>query len=91
MSFSSDYMTTADPACTLARFDVITTWSAARPLGLRARIITKNPDFLEAAEIYRRHPSVGDHQDVWGARNGEEQLAKSWPGDASLEVNQISC
>ncbi len=30
----------------------------------------------------------GDHQDVWGARDGEGRSAISWPGDASPEASQ---
>ncbi len=31
-----------------------------------------------------------DHQDVWGARDGEGRSAISWPGDASPEASQTS-
>ncbi len=34
------------------------------------------------------HGGVGDHQDVWGARDGEGRSAISWLCDASPEANQ---
>jgi len=40
----------------LAQLSAITTWSSRRPHGLRARIVTHRPDFLEVAEIFVRHP-----------------------------------
>lgn len=47
------------PAFTLAQLDAITAWSSGRPHGLRARIATHHPGFLEAAEISLRHsPAV---------------------------------
>ena len=33
-------------------------------------------------------PVAGEHQDVWGARDGEGRLTISWPGDASPKANQ---
>jgi len=30
----------------------------------------------------------GEHQDVWGACDGEGRSTISWPGDASPEANQ---
>ncbi len=55
-------MTTADlirqPAFTLVQRNAITTWSSRRPEGLRARIVTHHPDYLEIAEIFHRHTSA---------------------------------
>ena len=58
MLAGNDTTTTIHPAFTLAEFAAITIWSAARPTGLRARVVRHHPDFPEAAEIYQRHPAA---------------------------------
>lgn len=49
---------TRQPAFTLTQRNAITTWSSRRPQGLRARIVTHHPDYLEIAEIFHRHTSA---------------------------------
>jgi len=44
---------------------------------------------LDGGYVRNRH-RAGDHQDVWGARDGEGRLAINWPGDASPEASQTS-
>ncbi len=44
------------PAFTLAQHATIASWSGARPFGLRARVISDHPDFLEIAEISQCQP-----------------------------------
>ena len=55
-------MTTAvpnrQPAFTVVQRNAITTWSSRRPHGLRARIVTHHPDYLEIAEIFHRPHSA---------------------------------
>ena len=46
------------PAFTVAQRNAITTWSSRRPQGLRARIVTHHPNYLEIAEIFHRHTSA---------------------------------
>ncbi len=44
------------PAFTRAQSFAIITWRAAGYLGLRARIVTHHPDFLEVAELFQSFP-----------------------------------
>ena len=46
------------PAFTLDQVASITKWSCSRPLGLRVRLVTHLQDFLEVAEVFRRHPAA---------------------------------
>ena len=46
------------PAFTLVQHNAITTWGSRRPQGLRARIVTHHPDYLEIAEVFHRPHSA---------------------------------
>ncbi len=46
------------PAFTRAQSIAITTWRAAGYLGLRARIVTHHPEFLEVAELSQASPQA---------------------------------
>ena len=57
MTVASHRAVPMQPAFTLEQTTALTAWSANRPAGLRVRMVTSHPDFLEVAEVYRRHPA----------------------------------
>lgn len=56
MSVATAPVLSVQPAFTRAQSFAITTWRAAGYLGLRARIVTHHPDFLEVAELSQAFP-----------------------------------